>query len=422
MHILNILPYSPCPPHFGGALRIFHLLKEMVRRHEVTVVMYGTPREGDDVREAFDGQLRGVHCVEKPLRASGLHKRLAQVRSLAQSGSATTHAFHSARMQAMIDAVVAEDSFDLIQLENHPTGLFRIDLPGVPRILDVQNVEYDNVRRMSHATTSALRRVYYAREYRKLRREESGVYAAQDAILVTSTRDRSLVDADVPRIPKFVIPNGVDASFFSPTEAPVEPHSLVFTGAMNYFPNADAMVYFLKEIFPLILKEIPDTRVSFVGGGPSRQPEALASANVEITGYVPDVRPHVHRAAVYIVPLRMGGGTRLKVLEAMAMEKPVVTTSVGCEGIAGKDRETALVADDPERFASSVVQLMRDRELCTRIVRRGRDLVLAEYEWSKCPGTSSERSTTGLNPGTGNRDGKDRHTRSRRGESMRGPR
>ena len=382
MRILNILPYSPCPPHFGGALRIYHLLKEMARSHEVTVVMYGTREEESLVNDAFRGELQAIHAVENPLKGSGINKRLAQLRSLVHGKSAMTESFYSDDMQKEIDRVVSERRFDLIQLENHPSGLFRIDSPGVPRILDTQNVEHENVRRMARETYSPVRRAFYTREYRKLHREEKEAYERQDAILVTSSRDKALIDADIPHVPKYVIPNGVDTSYFKPSTGSPEAHTLVFTGAMNYFPNADAMIYFLKEIFPLVRNQIPDVRLYVVGGGPPRQLTALASENVIVTGRVEDVRPYVHRASVYVVPLRMGGGTRLKVLEAMAMEKPVVTTQVGCEGIRVKDRHSVLVADDPGRFAASVVEAMQDPDLRRRLVTNGRQVVEAEYKWS----------------------------------------
>lgn len=383
MHILNLLPYSPCPPHFGGALRIFHLLREMVRLHDVTVVMYGTPAEGELVREAFGGRLKGLHTVEKPPKLTGLHKRLTQIRSLVQDTSATTTGFYSDAMQESIDRAVSGASFDLVQFETHHTGLYRIDCPGVPRIIDVQNVEFDNVRRMSRASRSPLRRAFYAREYRKLHKEETDVFGTQDAILVTSARDKSLIDTEFPRIPKFIVPNGVDTSYFHPRSGPPESHTLVFTGAMNYFPNSDGMMYFLREVFPLIQKEVPDARVCVVGGGPPKHLAAMASEAVEVTGFVEDVRPYVDRASICIVPLRMGGGTRLKVLEAMAMEKPVVTTSVGCEGIHVVDRESALIADNPELFAASAVELMRDHDLYRRLVENGGELVREFYEWSQ---------------------------------------
>jgi glycosyltransferase involved in cell wall biosynthesis len=235
---------------------------------------------------------------------------------------------------------------------------------------------------MSRASRSPIRRAFYAREYRKLHKEETDVFGAQDAILVTSARDKALISADFPRMPIFIVPNGVDTSYFHPRTGPPESHTLVFTGAMNYFPNSDGIMYFLREVFPLIQKEVPDARVRVVGGGPPRHLLAMASEAVEITGFVEDVRPYVDRASICIVPLRMGGGTRLKVLEAMAMEKPVVTTSVGCEGIHVVDRESALIADNPELFAASAVELMRDHDLYRTLVENGGDLVREFYEWS----------------------------------------
>lgn len=382
MRILYILPYSPCPPHFGGALRIYHLLREMVRSHDVTVIMYGTPGEGELVRRAFDGRLNGIHTVTKPAKLSGLRKRWAQTRSLFGSASATTHAFYSEAMQQTIDSVTAGSTFDLIQSEGHSIGLFRVPCPGVPRVLDAQNVEYDNIHRMARASRSAVRRAFYAREYRKLYAEEKSVYEDQDALLLTSSRDKMLMDADVPDVPKFVVPNGVDASYFTPSDEPPEPHSLVFSGAMNYFPNADGMMYFLDDVFPLIRGHIPDIRLIIAGGGPPKWLLNRKGENVIVTGYVEDVRPYVRRSSIYVVPLRMGGGTRLKVLEALAMEKPVVTTSVGCEGLNVRDRHSVLVADSPENFAASVIELIRTDALRQRLVTNGRDLIRAEYDWS----------------------------------------
>lgn len=382
MRILNILPYSPCPPHFGGALRIFHLLRAMAGAHEVTVIMYGSVEQAALVRESFGGRLAEVRAVAPPANLGGVRKRLAQAGSLLRATSATTRAWYSAAMQEAIDRATSAGAFDIVQSENHHTGLFRVDSPGALRVMDTQNVEHDNVRRMAEAASSPLRRAFYAREFGKVFREEKEVYGRQDALFVTSERDKALLEADFPGPSVHVVPNGVDTSYFRAGGEAAEPHTLVFTGAMNYFPNADGMLYFLREIFPLVRRQIPDARVSIVGGGPPRQLSAMASPEVTVTGYVPDVRPYVARAGVYVVPLRMGGGTRLKVLEAMAMEKPVVTTRVGCEGIRVEDRASVLLADAPEQFASAVVELMRDADLRRKLVRNGRELVNAEYEWS----------------------------------------
>jgi len=216
----------------------------------------------------------------------------------------------------------------------------------------------------------------------KFLREEMQVCKMQDALLVTSARDKEILNAEVPQVPKFVIPNGVDMMYFRPSHLVPEPASLVFTGLMSYIPNHDGMLYFLDKIFPLVLREVPHARVYIVGGQPRRKLVKRASHNVVVTGYVEDVRPYVWRSSVFVVPLRMGGGTRLKIFEAMAMKKPVVTTSIGCEGIDVRNGESALIADEPQAFAQAIVQLIQSADLRQRLIENGYELVKSEYEWS----------------------------------------
>jgi glycosyltransferase involved in cell wall biosynthesis len=151
---------------------------------------------------------------------------------------------------------------------------------------------------------------------------------------------------------------------------------------MGYVPNNDGILYFLDEIFPLIQRKIPEAKVYIVGNLPTKKLLKRASDRVVITGYVQDVRRYVSRASVYVVPLRMGGGTRLKVVEAMAMKKPIVTTSIGCEGIRVANGESALIADEPRLFAEEVVELLRNASLRRRLVQNGYELMRSHYEWS----------------------------------------
>jgi glycosyltransferase involved in cell wall biosynthesis len=234
---------------------------------------------------------------------------------------------------------------------------------------------------MAQNTLSPIRKFYYNQQYIKIRREEIDTCRKHDAIFVTSAMDKACFDRDIPSVPKYIIPNGVDTGYFQPFTSPPEPHSLVFTGMMAYVPNYDGMLYFLDNIFPLIQREVPDVKIYIVGSRPPRKLMNRASENIVITGFVEDVRPYVSRASVYVVPLRMGGGTRLKVLEAMAMKKPIVTTSIGCEGIDVGHNESVLIADDPQDFAEQVIQLFRTSALTHTLVRNGYDLVRTRYDW-----------------------------------------
>jgi len=287
----------------------------------------------------------------------------------------------SRQMQNTIDMVLSENNFDIVQTEFSSMGCYT--LPNtIVKILDSHNVEYDNFRRMWLKTSSPLRKLHYFDEYKKFYHEELENYKSQDALFVTSSRDKQILDADLPNLPKYVVPNGVDASYFAPSPQSPEPYSMVFTGAMSYIPNSDAMLYFLDSIFPLIQREIPEAKIYIVGSGPPKELLRRATDKIVITNFVDDVRPYVYRSSIFVVPLRMGGGTRLKILEAMAMKKPIVTTSIGCEGIHVRHNESALIADDPETFAQYAVRLLRDAGLGRQLTTNGFELMNAEYEWN----------------------------------------
>lgn len=379
MKILHLMPYCPVPPTFGGALRIYHLLKNLAEYHEVTVATYGTEHDRKAMIESFGGKLRAIHMI--PSQWTTHYRRIGQLYALCTNHSFFHLLVNRTEMQRLIDRVLAEEEFDIVQTEFPMMGAFRLDTDAV-RVLDAHNVEYENFRRMWLHTRSPLRKAHYYREYKKLYDEEIAACKKQDAMFVTSQQDREIFDTVVPSIPKFIIPNGVDTSYFHPFNAPPEEHSLVFTGMMAYTPNYDGMVHFLDAIFPLILKQVPDAKIYIVGSRPPRELLRRVSSNVIVTGYVEDVRLFVARSSVYVVPLRMGSGTRLKVLEAMAMKKPIVTTSIGCEGIDVVHGENVFIEDEPTLFAKRVVQLFRDASLRQRLVERGYEFVRSQYEWS----------------------------------------
>jgi len=372
------MPYTPIPADFGGALRIYHLLKSMALRHEVTLLSYGEPEDRDRLTQHFPLEMKNIYIVPKPWGRR--YKRAAQMYSMFGKHSFFYMMANNKEMQYAIDAVVEKKTFDIIQTEFSHLGLFRFDTDAI-RILDAHNVEYDNFRRMA-STDSLVRKVHYHMEYRKVFEEEVEGCRRQDALLVTSERDKKIFDENVPTVPKFIVPNGVDSAYFSPGCEREEPFTMVFTGMMGYVPNYDGMLYFLDEIFPFVLQKIPTAKIYIVGKNPPQRLARRASSNVIITDYVDDVRPFIRRASVYVVPLRMGSGTRLKIAEALAMRKPIVTTSIGCEGIDVTHGETALIADDPKCFADSVVELFADMKLRQRLSECGYELMQTKYEWS----------------------------------------
>jgi polysaccharide biosynthesis protein PslH len=379
MKVLHLMPYSPVPPMFGGALRTYHLLNKLADRHDVTVVAYGTEQDKKNMLDTYGNRLRAVHMV--PSKWSVHYRRLGQIYALCTNHSYFHFSAQHEEMQKTLNRLFDRERFDLVQTEFPMMGSFDMNTDAI-KILDAHNVEYDNFRRMAANARSVIRKLHYTREYRKLYVEEIDACSRQDAMFVTSSRDKEIFDSDIPHIPKYVIPNGVDMAYFQPCDSAVEPHSMVFTGMMAYVPNYDGILYFLDKIFPGILAKIPDAKIYIVGNRPPKDLENRASANVIITGYVDDVRPFIRRANLYVVPLRMGSGTRLKVLEAMAMKKPIVTTTIGCEGIDVKNGEDVFIEDDPVSFAGRVVQLFDDPETRSRCIQRGYELVASKYDWS----------------------------------------
>lgn len=380
MKILHVMPYSPVPPTFGGALRIYHLLAQMIKRHNVTIAAYGTQKDYQLLTQHFGKLVREIHLIP-PHPWTQHHRRIGQSYALLTKQSFFHLITYTLDMQQLINRLLQWNDYDVVQSEFAVMGAFQYETDAV-KILDAHNVEYDNFRRIGATTSSLLRRMYYHREYKTFFAEEIKACKKSDAIFVTSPRDKAILDNDVPDIPKYVIPNGVDTEYFSPKETAVEPFSLVFTGMMGYVPNYDGMLYFLDEIFPLILKQIPETKIYIVGSQPPKKLLQRASHNIIITGYVDDVRPYIRQSCVYVVPLRMGGGTRLKIAEAMAVSKPIVSTSIGCEGIDVQDGESLMIRDEPVSFAQAVVELLRDKQKRERLAARGYEIARTYYDWS----------------------------------------
>ena len=197
---------------------------------------------------------------------------------------------------------------------------------------------------------------------------------------ITSEREVRIVRSIAPHTPAANVPNGVDTEFFAPVPAPPEPDSLVFTGLLSYRPNIDAVQHLVNDIFPLVRRARPACTLTIVGGGGDDLTH-LAGPGIRFTGYVPDLRPEIARAAVAVVPIRMGSGTRLKVVEALAMAKPMVSTTIGCEGIDVRDEEHLLIGDSPAVFAAQVLRLLDDPDAARRMGERGAALARSEYSW-----------------------------------------
>ena len=353
----------------------------------MSLLTYEEPGEGDKVT-ALLKVCASVHTVPKRAETAR-HKRVAQLSSMFSRVSYQRRNLHSQALQDVLDGLTARERFDVIQVESSQMAGFDFD-PRAVTVLDEHNIEYELLYRMYQTERSSVRRFYNWVEFTKFRHEEIGAWQRVSGVLSTSTREEEIIRDIVPRTPVLVAPNAVDVDYFCPSAEPVDADAIVMTGLMHYRPNIDGALYFVREILPLVMASRPNVVFYIVGAGATAELKQLSGPNVVVTDTVPDVRPYLDRCAVFVVPLRMGGGTRLKVVEGLSMEKAVVSTSIGCEGIDVRGGEHLLIADEPRAFADAVLQVLEDRAMALRLGRHGRALVECRYKWETVVGRLEE--------------------------------
>jgi polysaccharide biosynthesis protein PslH len=378
LNILIVSAQFPYPPHSGFAMRVYQLARQLALHHRVTLLSYAAAQE----REGADALARElqVRIVERDATSMPA-KRARQLLSLGSRRPYSCREVHSRRMQQAIDELCTDDAFDVIQLESSLLCTFSFPSPA-RLVLDEHNIEYEVFRRMGEGERSVSRRLFNGVEHARFRRFEQRWWARVDGCIVTSEREARIVAAHESQTPAAVVPNGVDLQYFRPRAGSTEPNSLVFNGILTYRPNLDAAYHLIEDIWPRVLRRCPDAKLTVVGRGYPTDLRNLRRPGVTLTGEVPDIRPYLEHAAVVCVPIRMGGGTRLKVVEGLAMGKAMVSTSLGCEGVAVRDGEHLLIADDADSFASRVLELFDSPASGAKLGRAGRGLVEHEYSWS----------------------------------------
>lgn len=370
------------PPDVGGKIRSYHILRELAKRHRITLFTFYAEHAGDvhgELERVFDRSI----CIPLQIPVPRSRGELAHFARHLLSPLPYSAAKHTQPqvLRAMRE-LIAGESFDAIVCDFAVAGAVVPWEAPCPKILFTHNVEALIWKRHAEVARNPAWKAVCWREYKTMERLENRCAKAADQVLTVSDTDREFFSAIVPKEKITVIPTGVDTAYFEPARDAEKPNSLVFTGAMDWLPNEDAIVYFVREIFPLIVAEIPDVTLSVVGRNPSLRVRELGSKNVLVTGRVDDIRPFVAEAAVYVVPLRVGSGTRLKIFEAMAMGKTVISTTVGAEGLPVRDGEHLLLADTPTEFAERTVALLRDTGQREWLGMNARQLVERSYSWA----------------------------------------
>jgi glycosyltransferase involved in cell wall biosynthesis len=380
--VLILSPGTPLPT-WGAGTRIYQLARHLSSEHEVTLLSYADAIEMPKAAALRDF-CREVQLI--PPRPDGaLVRRARQVRWTASRVPFHARDYYGARMQDALDSLLAERRFDIVQIELLQMTCFRLRTDAKV-VLDEHNVEHELLRRMNQGERSAIRRAHHRLEEHKVRRFERLSWGRVDGVAVTSRREELFVHRDAPTTPTAVVPNCVDLDYFSPGGDEAEDGRIVFAGLLTYRPNLDAARHLVDDILPRVRARHPGATLTIVGAGRAADLEALRQPGVTVTGWVDDVRPYLRRASVIVAPLRIGAGTRLKVVEGLAMAKPMVSTTIGCEGIDVRSGEHLLIADAAEDFADAVVLLLRDRALGQRLGATGRRLARDQYSWEGAAG------------------------------------
>jgi glycosyltransferase involved in cell wall biosynthesis len=383
MRILWVKMGGLWPSTTGGRVRSLRTISELSRRHPVTVITTHGP--GDDP----EGLARSLsHCdrvislpYTPPKRGSAAFPA-AVMRSWMSRYPVDLWKWHVPEVREQVSALLTSGNVDLCVADflfaamNVPTG------GRTPVVLFEHNVEYQIWQRLAALERRPWIRALFELEWRKLRAREAEACQQADLTIAVSEDDRRRLEQIAPGIRAASIPTGVDVDYFRPDPAAERPAHLVFSGSMDWHPNEDAVLHFVDAILPRIRAEISGATFTVVGRNPTARVRQLGErTGITVTGTVEDVRPFIAEAAVYVVPLRAGGGTRLKIFEALAMARPVVSTTVGAEGLGIGPGRHYVAADDPDAFAGAVVALLRDPARRCGIGDAGRRLVESCYAW-----------------------------------------
>jgi glycosyltransferase involved in cell wall biosynthesis len=425
--LLFLTPQVPYPPHQGTTIRNYNLIAHLAQDYEVHVLSF--IQEGDEPPEnsPLARYCALVDTVPAPKRTTA--QRLAT--TLLHPAPDMAHRLSSDGLQARLGMLLEQYRYDAVQIEGiemAPYGLWlashplwrlarvkedRPEIPiGRPRLVfDDHNAEYVLQQRAWETDTRRPSRWHAAGysfiQWQKLRRYEAAVCRQADRVVAVSEADRqALLELD-PMLQVAVVPNGVDLGYYGAYDRRLDPqppdygsHAILFTGKMDFRPNIDAVTWFAEEVLPLVRQQVPEARFIVVGKQPSERVARLGTLpGVTITGWVPDIRAHIAAAEVYVVPMRIGGGTRLKVLEALAMRRAVVSTHVGAEGFPLEGQDALAFADEPARFADTVVELLQDHQCRDRLGNAGRAFVEANYGWQAIvPRMKAVYQELGINP------------------------
>lgn len=384
MKILFLSQRFVLPMDTGGKIRTGNILRELARLAQVTVISnVESPRDDkyvDQMRSMCD-RFIGVPWKEKE-RYSLTFYTSVFLKKFSRYPVSVLNDYSQALEQAVLGELEADD-YDLLICDFLQSSLNVRKVKGIPTLLFQHNVEAQITQRHVERASSTFVRFFWGMQHKRMFRHEKAMCHRFDGVIAVSDSDKSIMETWYGADNVHTIPTGVDVDFFKPPTQVVQKQQLVFTGSLDWLPNEDALVHFIESTFPIVKREFPDVHLLVVGRKPPPRLERLVRNrnDIELTGWVDDTRPYIAESAVYIVPIRIGGGTRMKIYEALAMGKALVSTTVGAEGLPLTDGEHFLNADDDADFASAIIELLGNPEQRRILGEQARDYVVTHFGW-----------------------------------------
>jgi len=381
MNVLLLTQVLPYPPDSGPKVKTYHVIKYLAQEHEVTLVSFVRGDQSADV-EHLRRYCRAVHTV--PITRESWRDLIYLLRSLLTGEPFLMLRDDRATMRHLIDRLAAQEHFDVAHADQLNMGQYAARVSYAFKVLDAHNALWLLYKRLWETMSPGPRKWLLGRDWRLLKSYEGRLVRQFDAVLAVSHEDKAaLQEAARQPVDIVVIPIAIDTDEVTVVERDAEPRHILHIGTMYWPPNIDAVKWFIHQVYPLIRQQRPDVQFDVVGSRPPAELLALngSGLGINVTGYVEDPTPYLQRAAVMVVPLLAGGGMRVKILNALAEGIPIVSTTLGYEGIKMTPGQDILVGDGPEAFAAQALRVINDPDLGRRLAANGRKLVEERYDY-----------------------------------------
>lgn len=384
MNIIFLTHRVPYPPNKGDKIRAFHEIKSLSQNHRISLLCLTDNPKELLYEEELKRYCHSIDVVYLPLYRS----KIAALRGLFSKTPLSLPYFYSQELQSRVERKIREDTYHLIFVYCSSMAQYvehAEHAEHIPKVIDFVDVDSEKWFQYAIHANFPYKYVYQIESKRLRQYEKSLAKKFQHGFLVSEKETNDFRNLVYQNAPVTAISNGVDTTMFNPSQEPYNPNVLVFTGAMDYFANVETMLYFTERILPRIRKTIPEVKLYIVGSNPSVEIKSLETqhSNITVTGFVEQIQPYVLKSAAFVAPMRIGRGINNKILEAMAMGVPVVTNSLGLEGILATPGQDILVEDSTDNFAQQVIRVMKDSTLRKKLSENGRKVIEENYSWER---------------------------------------